>query len=164
MPIRRILVPTDFAESSLQALEYAADFAKTTRAKISIVFVLEPIQFASPGDLYAPSANLGMLLEEQHQAAQDALGKLQRDLKKRRIIAATILKEGLAYDEIITAAKETRADLIIMATHGRTGVSHLFLGSVAEKIIRHSPCPVLTVRTPAQPAKKRGAGRKKKTD
>ena len=161
MAIRRILVPTDFSEGSLQALDYAIDFAKPMRAKLTIVFVLEPIQFASPGDLYAPSANLAMLLVEQRQAAQEGLARLQRDLKKRRIDAGTILKEGLAYDEILTAAAESRADLIIMATHGRTGVAHLFLGSVAEKVVRHSPCPVLTVRSREKKLTKQRKGRKR---
>lgn len=160
MPIRRILVPIDFSEGSQQALDYAIEFAKPHRAKLTILFVLEPIHFANPGDLYAPSANLGMLITEQRHAARDSLSRLQRDLRKRHVDAATVLKEGLAYDEIVAAAAETRADMIVMATHGRTGVSHLFLGSVAEKVLRHATCPVLTVRT--QEKKQKRALRRKK--
>lgn len=144
--IKRVLVPVDFSDTSMQALDYAIEFSKPFKAELVVVSVVEPIYFTAPGDLAAPAVNAGMLMDEQLRIAREQLGRLAASLKKRRIKARTILQTGTAHQLIADTAKRTKADLIIMATHGRTGLSHVFLGSVAERVVRHAHCPVLTVR------------------
>lgn len=146
MRLKRILVPTDFSEISLQALEYAIELGKPFKASIVLLHASEPIYFATPGTLYAPSGNVVMLLREQRRIAQEHLAHLARALEKRRIPIQTMLASGSPHQVIVGAAKKVGADLIVMSTHGRGGFSHLFMGSVAEKVVRSASCPVLTVR------------------
>lgn len=146
MRLKRILVPTDFSEFSLQALQNAVDLCKRFKARIFLLHCLEPIYFAAPVDVYAPSANLGMLLQEQRQSAEKQLARLARVLEKRRVPVRTVLVTGSPHRVIVENVKKLSADLIVMSTHGRGGFSHLVMGSVAEKVIRGAPCPVLTVR------------------
>lgn len=160
MTIRRIFVPIDFSDSSLRALDYAIELGRTFGARLSVLFVVEPIYFATPGDLYGTSANLGMLLEEQRRTAREELKKLDERLKKRGIDAETVLGSGVPHEVIVETAKTRKADLIVMATHGRSGLSHLLMGSVAEKVVRSATCPVLTVR--GGDTKKPTSGRRKK--
>ena len=126
--------------------ERLRSWRKAFKATLTVLHSVEPIYFATPGDLYGPAANLGMLAQEQRRAAQEQLGRLQKDLAKRRINAQTLLATGPAHRSIVDVAKKKGADLIVMSTHGRTGVSHMVMGSVAEKVVRTASCPVLTVR------------------
>jgi universal stress protein A len=158
MKVKRILVPTDFSDNALAALDYAVDLAKPFKATLTLIHSLEPIYFATPADLYGPAANLGMLIQEQRRAAQEQLARLQKDLGKRRVAVQTLIGTGPAPRVIVDAAKRRGADLIVMSTHGRTGVSHVLMGSVAEKVVRSASCPVLTVRATAR----RRAGRRTK--
>ena len=144
--IKRIVVPVDFSNTSLQALDYAVEFGKPFKPEIVVVFVVEPIYFTAPADMYAPTANTGMLLDEQRKIAREQLARLAAGLKKRHVNARTILQTGTAHQVITDTARRLKADLIVMATHGRTGLSHVVLGSVAERVVRHAQCPVLTVR------------------
>lgn len=148
MTIKRILVPVDFSTPSLRALDYAIAFARPLVAELAVLFVVEPIYSITPGDLYAPSAELSALMLEQRRQGKDELGKIEARLKKRYTKIRAVLADGLAYQAIVAAAKQQRVDLIVMATHGRTGLSHLFMGSVAEKVVRSADCPVLTLRVP----------------
>jgi len=146
MILKRILVPVDFSGGSLEALEYAVALAAPFDAELVVLFVVEPVYYATPADLYGPSANLGMLLEEQQRFGREQLARLQADLAKRKVSTTTLLQTGTPYQQIVDTANRKKVDLIVMATHGRTGLSHLLLGSVAEKVVRSSACPVLTVR------------------
>jgi universal stress protein A len=146
MAIQRVLVPVDFSSPSLRALDYAVDFARPLDAEIVVLFVVEPIYSVTTGDLYAPSSELTALMQEQRRQGRTQLVELAARLKKRYAKIRTVLEDGLAYQAIGAAANRLKADLIIMATHGRTGLSHLFMGSVAEKVVRTAGCPVLTVR------------------
>ena len=146
MAIKRVLVPVDFSAPSLQALDYAVDFARPLDAEIVVLFVVEPIYSVTPGDLYAPSSELTVLMQEQRRQGREQLVETEARLKKRYPKVRTVLEDGLAYQAIVAAADKLKADLIVMATHGRTGLSHLFMGSVAEKVVRTAGCPVLTVR------------------
>jgi len=134
--IRRILVPIDFSPPSVHALEYALDFAKPFHAELLLVFVVEPLYYA--GDL-------GLFLEEQHRIAHAELIQLERRVSRRRMKCRTLVLRGTPYREIVAAAKKHKADLIVMGTHGRTGLSHLVMGSVADRVVRTAICPVLTV-------------------
>ncbi len=160
MAIERILVPVDFSAVSLQALEYAIDFHKPLKAELVILHVIEQFYYATPTDLYGPSINVGMLMEEQQRAAREQLAQLAEQLAKRRVRCRTLLQTGSSYQRIIGVAKRVKADLIVMSTHGRTGLSHILMGSTAERVVRTAPCPVLTLHTYRQA--RRTAGRKGK--
>lgn len=159
MAIKRILVPVDFSDTSLKALDHAVEWAAAFQAELQVLFVVEPIYYASPSDLYGSAANIGVVLQEQERIAREQMERLSADLKKRGVKFQTMTMTGTPYLRIVEAAEKQKADLIVIATHGRTGLSHMLMGSVAEKVVRTSACPVLSVRVPAPPAKK---GAKKK--
>src|SRR6266446_6102255 len=146
MKIKRLLVPVDFSETSLEALDYAVDFAKPFRATLTVLFVVEPVYYATPTELYGPAANWAVLSGELQRIGRQQLAELAERLKKRRVSCRTVLRTGTPYRIIVDEAKKQRADLIVMSTHGRTGLSHLVMGSVTEKVVRAATCPVLTVR------------------
>jgi nucleotide-binding universal stress UspA family protein len=146
MRLERILVPTDFSAFSLQALNDAIDLGKPFKARIILLHSMEPIYFASSADLYGPPTNLAVLVEEQRRGAQEQLAGLARGIEKRGLLVQTVLVCGTPHAEIVGAAKKQGADLIVMSTHGRSGFSHLLMGSVAERVVRGAACPVLTVR------------------
>ena len=151
----RVLVPVDFSKESIQALEYAVELTRPFRAELLVLFVLEPMSYATPADLYGPSANLSMLQEEQRRVATEQLKRLAARWKRRGVAVRTLLEAGTPHEVITDLARRRRVDLIVMATHGRTGVSHLLLGSVAERVIRTATCPVLTVRRLRRARKRR---------
>ena len=144
--IKRILVPVDFSPSSLKALDYAADFAKPLGAELCTLFVIEPIYYAVPDLAGAAAGAVGGLLEEQRKSAKTQLERLQGRYARKQIKLRTLLQTGTPYQAITDAAKSLKADMIVMSTHGRTGVTHLLLGSVAERVVRSATCPVLTIR------------------
>jgi universal stress protein A len=157
MAIKRILVPVDFSAPSLQALDYAVDFARPLAAELVVLFVVEPIYSINPGELYAPASEFSFLMREQRRHGKEQLAQIEARLTTRYAKIRTALQEGLAYQAIVAAAKRQKADLIVMATHGRTGLSHLFMGSVTEKVVRTAGCPVLTVRVGGERRRKRRA-------
>ena len=140
--LRKILCPLDFSTRSLEALDYAADIARQYDGQIILLHVVE-----NPWvDLYGPTwqgffAELEHALEWAKTKLVDAAQTHAADLA-----CETIAKRGNPYEEIIDLAKARQVDVIIMATHGRTGLQRLSLGSVTEKVLRTAPCPVLTVR------------------
>ncbi len=146
--IKRILVPIDFSPYSMKALDYAADFAKPLGAELLTLFVIEPIYYAVPDLAGAAAGAVGGLIEEQKQAGKAQLQKLQARYAKKNVRLKTLLQTGTPYQAIVEAAKTLKADLVVMGTHGRTGIVHALMGSVAERVVRTAPCPVLTIRTP----------------
>ncbi len=140
LTLKNILVPIDFSETSRKALQYAVPFAKQFEAKITLLHVV---------DLPMYPQEFGYLLVDE-SAAFDATKKSLTDLAARAIapelLAQTIVRRGAAWDIVVAVARETQADLIITTTHGFTGLKHVFMGSTAERIVRHAPCPVLVVR------------------
>jgi nucleotide-binding universal stress UspA family protein len=144
--IKRILIPTDFSEYSQQALKYAVALAQGFKAKLFVMHVWEhPVLSAPPAEIetYPP-----LLMTEEKKSQEEALNRLTADLIRQGIDAQPVFVTGRTYMEIVDKAKELEVDLITLATHGRTGLSHLVFGSTAEKIIRLAPCPVLTVKHP----------------
>lgn len=139
---KRILVPTDFDEGAEGALDIAVDLAKKHGASITLLHAYEvPLYMYSgvpavPADYWTPIRN----------AAAQRLEAAVAELVKRSPGAKGMLSQGPPWEQILEGAKETKADLIVMATHGRRGLTHAVLGSVAEKVVRMSPIPVLTVR------------------
>lgn len=160
MKIRRILVPVDFSATSLRALDRAIDFGRPFDAELLILFVVEPVFYAGLADLDGTSDNLQALLRSQQRAGGQELARLAAQLKKRRVRFRTRVAIGQPWVVIVDEAKKSKAALIVMATHGRTGLSHLFMGSVAEKVVRSATCPVLTLRPSARGprARRRHAG------
>jgi nucleotide-binding universal stress UspA family protein len=143
--IRKIVVPTDFSAASDKALEYAATLATTLNASIHLVHVVED-PFAAGGgwEFYIPdSQDLSERLFEQSLAR---LSITASEFDSRNIDVTTEIRRGSPTEGIISAATDSGADLIVMSTHGRTGLPHLLLGSVAERVIRGARCPVLAVR------------------
>jgi universal stress protein A len=159
--IKRILVPIDFSDSSLRALSAAQDFARAFGAEVLVLHVVEPIYYATPADMYVTSPNLSLMLDEQRHLAQQQLARIAAGLKGKGQRHRTILKTGTPAQLITDTAEETKADLIVMSTHGRSGLAHILLGSVTERVVRHASCPVLTIRQaatkPKPAAKKRRA-------
>jgi universal stress protein A len=144
MTIKRILVPVDLSEPSIQALDYAIDLAAFFKARLLVLFVAEPLYYA--GDL-------GLVLEEQERLGREQLMRLEKRVQHRGRTCETILLRGTPYQVISDEARRRAADLIVMGTHGRTGLSHLVMGSVADRVVRSAPCAVLTV--PPRTARRR---------
>jgi nucleotide-binding universal stress UspA family protein len=139
--IRSILVPIDFSEHSQKALRYALAFATQFDAEVTLVHIVE--QMVYPGDwMYPPLAVTDFATEKREQMIE----RLQALDAGSGVSTQHIVRLGRAWQEVIEIAREQKTDLIILATHGYTGLKHVLLGSVAEKIIRHAPCPVLSVR------------------
>jgi universal stress protein A len=157
MSLKRILVPVDFSKDSLNAVAYAAEFARPFGAELLLLYVVEPIYYATPTDPYAVNANVATLIEEQRRLGEQQLARIGADLKKKGQHFRALIKSGSPPQLITDTAKRQRANLIIMATHGRTGLAHMFMGSVAEKVVRTAACPVLTVRAAAKPRNKASA-------
>ena len=135
---KRILVPTDFSEASLEPLDCAVDLAKRYEGELFLLHVVEPVYYAVPAI---------EVIAEQREFARAELARLVETLAARNVKCHTLLRTGTPYLEIVDAARQNAADVIVMATHGRTGFSHIVMGSVAEKVVRTSACPVLTVRS-----------------
>jgi len=140
---KRILVATDFAESSEQAVTVAVDLAERFGASLTLFHVYEVPEYVYFNDV--PARIEGWVGPIRDAAS----GRLEESLAKLRVKlpgATSLLSQGKPADEILRAIGEIHPDLVIMGTHGRQGLSHVFLGSVAEKVVRMSSAPVLTVR------------------
>ncbi len=145
----RILVTTDFSEAGDHAIAHAFRMAADHGAEVLLCHVVETV--VAPNPLYAHYFPTDLLNPEiRARAEQDAHAALVERVPKEETLAkvqyTSLVAHGLPAEEIIRTAKERGADLIVIATHGRTGLKHLFMGSTAERVIRHVHCPVLVVR------------------
>jgi nucleotide-binding universal stress UspA family protein len=138
-----IVHPTDFSDATEPAFELALENALTLRAELVLVHVMEPMP-ALADEMYV--ARRMQIRVEEEAAARKQLDRLLARAKQLEIPASDVLVEGAAAEAIVQAAHERGAALIVMGTHGRTGVRKMFLGSVAERVVATAPCPVLTVR------------------
>ena len=143
MTSTRILVPTDFNRPSDLALQYAFHLATRLHASIHILHVIEIPRYAAPDGYFAGFADLQ--LQMTHEAEQ-RLSDLQLRYARGEVTATTQVAVGVPASCIVEQAAGRGSDLIVMGTHGRSGVVHLFIGSVAERVVRSAPCPVVTVR------------------
>ena len=148
MTIKRILVPTDFSEPSLKALDYAIDFTGAHNAELLLLHVVEPIRHTRM------MLDVSAILEHHRAEAAEKLTELEQRTLRRHRKCRSEVHFGVPYDVIADVAKKWKADLIIIATHGYTGLYHLFLGSVAERVVRIAECPVLTLRAAQAPLPK----------
>jgi len=142
MGFTKILCPIDFSPGSHEALRVAAELARESSAALVLAHVWDPPQWSLAGEL-APG-----IIQEMVEAEELQLSRWKATAKElgAREVALELLT-GAPWDQIVTAAQHDRAiDLVVMGTHGRTGLRHVLLGSVAEKVVRHAPCAVLVVR------------------
>jgi nucleotide-binding universal stress UspA family protein len=140
-----ILHPTDFSPASQRAFNHALALAREEGAELLLVHAL-PTVMPMVGEGYMSPKTFDDLQRSMRAQAQKQLDRLVAKAKTARVRARGMLYEGVAADAIVRAARARRAKLIVMGTHGRTGLSRLFMGSVAERVIGTAPCPVLTVR------------------
>jgi universal stress protein A len=149
MDIRHILGPTDFSDYSTQALSHAFELARTFAAKLSLLHVLEPSPYL--GEFTPPTMGEDLLGDLVRQASA-GLDRMLPKAQNAQIEVTRSVVMGSPPLKIVETAEAEHVDLIVMATHGRTGLSHLLIGSVAERVVRTSPCPVLTIRPAAEKA------------
>ena len=140
-----ILHPTDFSPASRPAFNHALALARDEGAELWLVHAL-PTVMPMVGEGYMSPKTFDDLQRSMRAQAQKQLDRLVAKAKAARVRARGVLYEGVAADAIVRAARAKRAKLIVMGTHGRTGLIRLFMGSVAEHVIGTAPCPVLTVR------------------
>ena len=147
-----ILVPLDFSAPSERALAHAARLARDGSGKLILLHVVEPIV---PSNLAVAS-----LVMEDDKVAAACRAHLDEIVRRHKLgaglVEKVLVRFGRAYHEICDAATTLRADLIVISTHGYTGLKHVLLGSTAERVVRHAPCPVLVIRHKA-PAGRRKA-------
>jgi nucleotide-binding universal stress UspA family protein len=144
--LNTILAPVDFSEYSAKALDYVKAFAKQFEANVVLVHVVEPTVIPDNFGIVPPSyEEVGGALVK---AAEERMEHMAGEISSRPGIVRWVVCTGRAPWEIVRVAGETEADLIIITTHGYTGLKHVLMGSTAELIVRHAPCPVLTVRDP----------------
>ena len=143
--IRSIMHPTDFSPASRAALKRAIEMAQANRAPLVIAHVMAPV-IPMMGEGYVSPKVYEEMDAAARAHARKQLAALLARVKRGGVRASTLLLEGIPHEQIRRAAKARQADLIVMGTHGRTGLARFFMGSVAERVIGTAPCPVLTVR------------------
>jgi nucleotide-binding universal stress UspA family protein len=143
--LKKILCPVDHSECSYLALKYAISLALKDKAKLYLMHVVDTRLYDT--EIYKLSP---------YQLQESDVSKIREDLMKSLpegtpdvLAVATIVVKGVPFQEIISTANEIGADIIVIGTHGRTGLSHIMMGSVAEKVVQKASCPVLTVRMPS---------------
>lgn len=139
----RILVPVDFSDCSLDALEYAVAVAQRAQAAVMLLHVMEPAAYGL--DFTVPHK---VAREHEREALTERLAGLVAALEAANVKSESLVRGGLPRDSILETARAWSADLIVMGTHGRRGLSHALYGSVVESVLRKSHCPILTVRSP----------------
>ena len=143
MKIKKILCPTDFSDISINAIDWAISLASSLHARLCLLHIVDQLHsFEHYQILVLTPKEIAEKLETQ---ANEELNKIARKIKKK-VKVETAVKQGKAFLEIIKTAKEQDIDLIVIGSHGRTGLSQVLIGSVAEKVSRKAPCPVLIVR------------------
>ncbi len=146
MAVKRILVPVDFSAGSLHALRYARGLVTRVRGELLVLHVVDQTYLAGTPELSLANPQLARLLDEQWRTGSTHLEQLAAKLKGTGLRVRALAKRGAPAPVIVETAKRAGTDLIVMGTHGRTGLAHVLIGSVAEKVVRGAHCPVLTVR------------------
>ncbi|MCB9853933.1 MAG: universal stress protein [Phycisphaerales bacterium] len=145
--LKRILFPTDFSEFSLHALKYAQSFAEAYKAELHVLHIVDEasLYWMAMGPNSLP---IGPCTEELLEVARKEMSDfLAKNLADTKDVQSHVVL-GRPFSEIIRYARESDIELIVLCTHGRSGIQHALLGSVTEKVVRKAPCPVLTVRHP----------------
>ena len=140
---QKILCPVDFSEFTDEILEYTLDITKKYNAELHLIHIIPNLNYFTPYESFFTPENL-IVVEKNMEAEVNK--DFDAIMKKIGIPAKKVIRTGAAFVEIINYARSESMDLIIIGTHGRTGLEHILIGSVAERVIRKAPCPVLTVR------------------
>ena len=143
--LRRILFASDFSKASGKAFATAVMMAKSNRAALTVLHVIAPLAPVSP-DQYIGPETWRELDQEARRWTKRKLAALTANAAKQGVKVTTLTADGSPAQQIVRVAKSKRIDLVIIGTHGRTGLAKFFLGSVAGRVVSTSPCPVLTVR------------------
>ena len=149
--IAKVLAATDFSEDSSLAFSYAEDIARKFGAEIIVLHVDQPLAPVMVSPDLGPAMDVGAMsriAEEQRLIAQRELDKIVQRLRDDGLKAKSLLKVGSPFLEILHATQTENADLVVLGTHGRTGLAHVLMGSVAERVVQKSAVPVLTIRHP----------------
>jgi nucleotide-binding universal stress UspA family protein len=142
--IQGVLVPVDFSKESILAAKFGASMAEEYKTRLYVLHVMEPVHPSLRGHI----ADFESFQEKMIAQAKADLESVIPSGIKARVPVETMLEIGHPSFVIVEKAKELGVDVIVIATHGRTGLAHVMLGSVAEKVIRHAPCPVFVTRNP----------------
>jgi universal stress protein A len=145
LAIRTILAPTDFSRHAEVALLYACGLSERLGATLHLLHVLPDLVPVGPDPLLVPSYPPEFYAQTEADS-RASLGRILNETCGAAPVVETAVRWGDPVDGIVGYATERKIDLIVIATHGRTGFSHALLGSVAERIVREAPCPVLTIR------------------
>ena len=141
--IKKILVPVDFSENSQKILRTAVDFAAKFKAEVVIVFVVQ--SFDDYSGFFVPHMPIIQLEEEMVKSAKEKMKSFAAETLNGSVSHSTAILSGDVVEEINSFAAKEKADLIVMGTHGYKGLDKILFGSVAEKIVKTAPCPVLTI-------------------
>jgi nucleotide-binding universal stress UspA family protein len=147
--LHRILVATDFSDYSNEALEYAVYLARGFGAGLYLLHVFEPPFFSHSGVSPGVRPEVHQWIKEVKEGEAVQLNDLAEKVRHQGAKVHPIFKEGTPFLEILRTAGEIPTDLIVLGTHGRTGLAHVLMGSVAERVVRKAACPVFTVRPKA---------------
>jgi len=148
MQIKTVLFPTDFSQGARAAMDHAISLAKDYQSKLILLYVIQDISIA---EWYIPSSlSAADLVEDMQKSAWNEMDKWGAEVSHSVKDVEKLVVRGVPFVEIIKTAKERQADLIVIGTHGRTGIDHMLFGSTAERVVRKAACPVLTVRIPGR--------------
>ncbi len=139
---KRILCPIDHSDCSKEALKYAVSFARKDNAKLILLHIIDIRAFNEGLDTISAQVPDEDTLKQLKEKLLECIPEEIRD----DMDVEAIVAQGIPFSEIIITAKKNEVDVIVIGSHGRTGISHMMLGSVSEKVVRKAPCPVLTVR------------------
>lgn len=145
---KKILFPTDFSEGSAVAVPYVRDLAEKYGARVYVLHVLYDVAKAS--GWYVPTIDMEKFYTELRKSAEEEIGKFVSKNLGGLGEVETAVVTGMPSDKIISFVEENGMDLVVMGTHGRSGINMVLFGSTASKVVRHAPCPVLTVRVPVR--------------
>ncbi len=140
---KKILSPVDLSEFTTDEIAYAADISKQYGAELHVLHVIPNLTYFTPYESFLTPENLVAIEKNIQDEVDRDFGKI---LKNVDIDVKKAVRTGVAFVEIIDYAKAEGIDLIVMGTHGRSGIEHILIGNVAEKVVRKSPCPVMTIR------------------
>ncbi len=142
--VRRILAPIDFSENAASVLDWAAHLAKEHGSRILLLHVYHlPVEFQQLEGAYLPPDFWSTVKNE----AEQQLGRFAEDLRGRGLEIEALVREGYPATVIVEEAESLEADLVVIGTHGLSGLKHMLLGSIAERVVQKAPCPVLTVKS-----------------
>lgn len=144
--IKKVLFPTDCSEITKMSLDYAVEVARKFEAKLTIFNVTRELEIYGGDSDYLSPGNYKKMVEEAESDAGKRLKEYWEQAEVSDLEVELVQVKGNPFGEIIQFAQEKKMDIIVMGTHGRTGIQHIMMGSVAEKVVRYSPIPVLTVK------------------